>query len=55
MKTKYVPCDVDVSSSYIRQQIENGGSFRFMVPRPVYARIVNNKLYGYKGDDYVIY
>lgn len=55
MKTKYVPCNVDVSSSYIRQQIENGGSFRFMVPRPVYARIVNNKLYGYKGDDYVIY
>ena len=55
MKTKYVPCNIDVSSTYIRKQIQEGGSFRFMVTCPVYKRIVNDKLYGYKGDDYVIY
>lgn len=45
-------CDVGVSSSYIREQIKTGGSFRFIVPRPVYERVIADKLYGYGGDEH---
>jgi len=47
--------EIALSSSYIRKQISDGGSFRFLVPHCVYKRIVNNKLYGYGGDNFVIY
>lgn len=47
--------EISLSSSYVRKQIRDGGSFRFLVPHSAYKRIVNNKLYGYGGDDFVIY
>lgn len=47
--------EIALSSSYVRKQIRDGGSFRFLVPHSAYKRIANNKLYGYGGDDFVIY
>jgi len=51
LRILYVPCDLALSSTYIRKQIADGGSFRFMVTPQVYNRIVNSKLYGYKGEE----
>lgn len=55
MNKLFLNINVALSSSYIRKQIRDGGSFRFLVPHSAYKRIVNSKLYGYGGDDFVIY
>ncbi len=40
---------VPVSSSHVRERIASGGAFRYLLPAPVCAYLIENRLYGYTG------
>lgn len=53
LKSKYPVIEVqipliDISSSEIRQRIEMGLPFRYLVPKEVYTYIKEHRLYGFR-------
>lgn len=45
----YLPLEISISSSYVREQIRSKGSYKFLVPKEAYKIIKKNKLYKQKN------